>query len=99
VYLWPEHAPTKPASFTLFLGYQDAPDPLIEKLSPDQKLVYTTVRPTTRSAGPNVLYIDPHWPLEDGVCRIEGYPVPIFPSSAVTQAAIYWAVMAEATGT
>ena len=45
-----------------------------------------------------VLYIRPHWPIEDACVDLKGYDVPILPASGVMQAAVYWALVAETCG-
>jgi hypothetical protein len=83
--------------FILFVGYQKAPHILIkqaEKLVVN--LVYFGVEPAPTSVVvPNILYINPFWPLSDACVSIPCYDIPILPASGVIQASIYWAIAAE----
>ncbi len=86
-----------PPQFVLYLGYQFAPQKLLDQAKAmGVKLVYCDVQPAQRAEPVgNILYIDPGWPLADGCVAIPGYDVPILPASGVIQAAIYWSIAAE----
>jgi hypothetical protein len=89
--------PGHPPSFILYLGYQFAPQKLVEQAkATGMKLVYTDVQPARppEPAG-HILYIDPGWPLTDGCVAVPGYDIPILPASGVAQAAIYWSIASE----
>jgi hypothetical protein len=79
----------------LLLGYQYPPAEYLQAMRPGDRLIYTTQHPL-KGARPGMLYIDPHWPLDDACCRIPGYPIPILPASGVAQATIYWSIVADA---
>lgn len=86
-----------PPAFVLGLGYQFAPQKLLDQAKAlGVKLVYSDVKPA-QPAEPanNILYIDPAWPLADGCVTVPGYDVPILPASGVVQAAIYWTIVSE----
>ncbi len=85
--------------FVLYLGYQFAPRKLLEQAKANGlKLVYTDVEPAQPpQPGPNILYIDPGWPLPDACVNVPGYDIPILPASGVIQAAIYWTIASEGT--
>lgn len=89
--------PASPPQFVLHLGYQFAPQKLVDRAKASTvKLVYSTVQPAQPpEPASNVLYLDPGWPLTDGCVRVPGYDVSILPASGVIQAAIYWSIMAE----
>ncbi len=93
---WPRRKHDKPARFMLLLGYQYPPDLYMDAMRGGDRLIYTTQEMSKHPTGASVLYIDPHWPLADACCRIPGYPIPVFPASGVSQAAIYWSVVGEA---
>jgi uncharacterized phosphosugar-binding protein len=61
------------------------------------KLIYSTGERARDDLGRNVIYFDPHSVEGDACVTVRGYDVPILPSSAITQAAIYWAMVAEAS--
>jgi len=87
--------PANLPGFVLHLGYQFAPQKLVEQArASDVKLLYTTVQPAkpAEPAG-NILYLDPGWQLADGCVAVPGYDVPILPASGVIQAAIYWSIV------
>jgi hypothetical protein len=89
---------TNPPDFVFYLGYQFAPQKLLDEAkTTGVKLVYSDVQPG-RPAEPseNILYIDPGWPLPDGCVRVPGYDIPILPASGVVQAAIYWTIVSKA---
>lgn len=83
-----------PPDFVLYIGYQFAPKKLITQARELKvKLVYSAVQPNEPSEpAPNILYIDPAWPLADGCVNVPGYDIPILPASGVVQAAIYWTI-------
>ncbi len=86
-----------PPSFVLYLGYQFAPQKLVEQAKAmGVSLVYCDVQPARppEPAG-HILYIDPGWPLADGCVTVPGYDVPILPASGVVQAAVYWTIASE----
>jgi hypothetical protein len=89
--------PSHPPSFVLYLGYQFAPQKLVEQArAMGVKLVYSDVQPTQPpEPASNILYIDPGWPLADGCVMVPGYDVPILPASGVVQAAVYWTIASE----
>jgi hypothetical protein len=88
---------THPPRFFLYMGYQFAPEKLVEQAKAlDLKLAYSDVRaaqPPEPSS--NILYINPGWPLGDGCVTVPGYDVQILPASGVVQAAIYWTIASE----
>ena len=86
-----------PPSFVLYLGYQFAPQKLVNQAKTmGVKLVYCSVQPTQPpEPANNILYLDPAWPLADGCVRVPGYDVPIMPASGVVQAAVYWTIASE----
>jgi hypothetical protein len=90
---WQNDEPRK-TKCLLFLGYQTAPEATIAT-TPQKHTIYTTVRPSTQPAQENLLYLNPHFPIEDGCCQLPNYPYPILPSSAIAQAAIYWSILSE----
>ena len=86
-----------PPPFVLYLGYQFAPQRLLDQAKTTGiKLVYCDVQ-AAQPAEPaaNILYIDPAWPLADGCVTLQGYDVPILPASGVVHAAIYWSIASE----
>lgn len=87
-----------PPEFVLYLGYQFAPQKLIEEAKlKGVKLVYTDVQPgLPAEPSETILYIAPGWPLADGCVSVPGYDVAILPSSGVAQAAIYWGMASRA---
>ncbi len=87
-----------PPEFVLYLGYQFAPQKLLNKAQPAGiKLVYTDVQPgQPAEPSENILYIAPAWPLTDACVNVPGYDIPILPASGVVQAAIYWTIAAKA---
>jgi hypothetical protein len=89
--------PNHPPQFVLYLGYQFAPQKLLEQAKAlGVKLVYSDVQPAQPpEASSNILYLDPAWPLADGCVTVPGYDVPILPASGVVQAAIYWTIASE----
>lgn len=83
-----------PPGFVFYLGYQFAPQKLLDQArAKGIKLVYTDVQPgQPAEPSDNILYIAPAWPLTDGCVTVPGYDVPILPASGVVQAAIYWTI-------
>jgi hypothetical protein len=88
---------SRPPQFVLYVGYQFAPNKLLEQAKASGvKLVYTDVQPAQPpEPADNILYIAPAWPLADGCVTIPGYDVPILPASGVIQAAIFWTIASE----
>jgi hypothetical protein len=91
--------PGHPPAFVLCLGYQFAPQKLLDQAQAlGVKLVYSDVQPVQPpEPASNILYIDPAWPLADGCVTVTGYDVPILPASGVVQAAVYWTIVSERT--
>ena len=89
--------PSHPPQFVFYLGYQFAPQRLVDQAKAmDVKLVYSDVqRARPPEPAGNILYIDPAWPLADGCVTVPGYDVPILPASGVMQAALYWTMVLE----
>ena len=90
-------SPSPNEKFALHLGYQRAPQNLIdEAVKTGRKLVYASVeRGKSAETAKNVVYFEPGWPLPDSCVEVPGYDIPILPASGVINAAIYWAVLAE----
>jgi hypothetical protein len=87
-----------PPEFVLYLGYQSAPQKLLDEVKTTEiKLVYTDVQ-SGEPAQPsdNILYIAPGWPLSDGCVSVPGYDISILPASGVVQAGIYWTIVSKA---
>jgi hypothetical protein len=86
-----------PPEFVFYLGYQFAPQKLLDEAKiTGVKLVYTDVQPgQPAEPSENILYIAPGWPLTDGCVKAPGYDVPILPASGVVQAAIYWTMASK----
>jgi hypothetical protein len=86
-----------PPAFVLCLGYQFAPQKLLDQARKlGVKVVYSDVQPAQPpEPATNILYLDPAWPLADGCVTVTGYDVPILPASGVIQAAIYWTIASE----
>lgn len=89
-----------PADFIFYLGYQFAPQKLLDEAKQKPiKLVYTDVQPgQPAEPSENILHIAPAWPLDDGCVSVPGYDIPILPASGVVQAAIYWTIASKAFG-
>jgi hypothetical protein len=89
--------PDHPPAFVLCLGYQFAPQKLLDQAKAlGVKLVYSDVQPAQPpELASNILYLDPAWPLADGCVTVTGYDVPILPASGVVQAALYWTIVSE----
>lgn len=90
-------ATSNPPSFVLYLGYQFAPQKLVEQAQAmGVKLVYCDVQPARppEPAG-HILYLAPGWPLDDGCVMVPGYDIPILPASGVIQAAVFWTIASE----
>ena len=89
--------PGHPPAFVLCLGYQFAPQKLLDQAKAlGVKLVYSDVQPAQLpEPASNILYLDPAWPLADGCVMVTGYDVPILPASGIAQAAIYWTIVSE----
>jgi hypothetical protein len=83
--------------FNLYLGYQYAPQSLIDRTRTNGTcLVYASVQPGQSPAeAEKVIYLEPGWPLTDACVTVPGYDIPILPASGVVQAAIYWSLVAE----
>jgi hypothetical protein len=84
-------------AMVLHLSYQQPPQKLIDAAR-DQHfhLFYCSVLRGSGGMAENIIYLIPHWPLEDACVKVPGYDVPILPESGVVQAAIYWGIVAEA---
>jgi hypothetical protein len=89
---------THPPQFVLLLGYQSAPQKLLDLArSRGFKLVYSCVEPGQMPLGvEGVMYIRPGWPLTDACVNVPGYDIPILPASGVVHAAIYWSIASGA---
>ena len=87
----------KPGRFVLFVGYQGAPQNLIDSAGPgDFVLSYMSVQKGKLPEGSDrLIYINPYWPINDNCVSVPGYDIPILPASGVIDAAIYWAIRAE----
>lgn len=83
--------------FVLALGYQQPPRAIVDGAKAGKyRLLYTSVQADPGPSGDNILYVNPHWPLEDGGVRVPGYDIPILPASGVGHAALYWSLLAGA---
>jgi hypothetical protein len=92
----PGHMPPM-SPLTVMIGYQHAPQLLIDQARQRRiKLIYSSVERAPNDSHENVIYIDPHWPIEDACVTLSGYPQPLLPASGVMQAAIYWSMVAAA---
>lgn len=89
----------KEKKFVFFCGYQAAVQEMVDLAAKyGCKLVYLTVKPATiAEPKDNIIYMRPGWPLADACVSVPGYEVPILPPSGVVNAAIYWALLAEAS--
>ena len=89
--------PLESMQFVLYLGYQDAPQLLIDQAAAQGFILsYISVQPAhPSSAAANIIYIDPAWPFSDACVNVPGYDIPILPSSGVIDAAIYWSLLAD----
>lgn len=95
----PENLQVGKDAFVLFVGYQQAPQKLVDQAASDGfRLAYMSVTRAINDSADNIRYIDPAWDLPDAAVRIEGYDIPVFPPSGVLDAAIYWAIVAQANG-
>ncbi len=86
--------PGRPPQFVLYLGYQFAPQKLVNQAKAlGVNLVYSDVKPAQPpEPATNILYINPGWPLTDACVELPGYDIPILPASGVIQAALYWTI-------
>ena len=90
-------APQTPVS--LVIGYEDPPQIAIDFATMRRgRLIYTSARRDGADNRQEVLYIDPHTPRGDACVAVTGYDINILPSSSVMQAAVYWSLVAEASG-
>jgi hypothetical protein len=88
--------PPAAGGFVLYIGYQNAPAPLVQQaIDGDFNLVYASVRPADPRDAPNVMRFVPTWPVSDGCVTVPGYDVKILPASGIVNSAIYWSMMAE----
>lgn len=93
----PEKLHVDPDAFVLFVGYQEAPQKLVDQAGADGfRLAYMSVTRAKNDSADNIRHIDPAWDLPDAAVRIEGYDIPVFPPSGVLDAAIYWSIVAQA---
>jgi hypothetical protein len=89
--------PVNPKQFVLYLGYQSAPQLLLDQAATEGFiLAYLSVQPAHPSpAAANIIYINPAWPLTDACVEVPGYDISILPPSGVLNAAIYWSLLAD----
>jgi hypothetical protein len=91
--------PESSSRVVVALGYQYPTQLLIDAARLHRfKLLYTSVERARDDRSDDIVYVNPHWPIDDGCVLVKGYDIPILPASAVAQAAIYWSVVAEAVG-
>jgi hypothetical protein len=93
-----EGAKVIPTPVVLHIGYQTPPTSLLrEQAKAHFKFFYSAVDlgPTVQSK--DLVRMDPHWPVEDGCVKIEGYDVPALAESGVINAAIYWSIVQDST--
>jgi hypothetical protein len=89
--------PESSSRVVVALGYQHPPQLLIDAARLHRfKLLYTSVERARDDESDDIVYVDPHWPMDDACVTVPGYDISILPASGVVQAAIYWAVVAEA---
>ncbi|MEA2708015.1 MAG: hypothetical protein QOF78_616 [Phycisphaerales bacterium] len=82
---------------SVVIGYQDPPQIAIDYATMRRgRLIYTSARRDGADNRQEVLYIDPHTTRNDACVAVGGYDIAILPSSSVMQAAVYWALIAEA---
>jgi uncharacterized phosphosugar-binding protein len=82
----------------LHMSYQQPPQPLIDRARNGEiRLVYCSVRRGHDDNSPNIIYINPHWPIADGCVDLPGYDVPILPASGVVQSCIYSEIVEQAS--
>jgi hypothetical protein len=91
-------APQTPVS--VVIGYEDPPQIAIDFATMRRgRLIYSSARRDGSDNRQEVLYIDPHTPRGDACVSVTGYDINILPSSSVMQAAVYWSLVAEVSGT
>ena len=91
--------PESDSRVVVALGYQHPAQLLIDAARLHRfKLLYTCVERGADDRSDDIVYVDPHWPMDDACVPLEGYDIPILPASGVVQAAVYWSVVSEAVG-
>jgi hypothetical protein len=91
--------PESQSRFVLALEYQHPAQLLVDAARLHRfRLLYTCVERAADDVSDDIIYVDPHWPLDDACVNVSGYDVPALPASAVAQAAVYWSVASEAVG-
>ena len=83
----------------LLVGYQQNEDDMAAAATERRarSIFLTSARPgPEQAANPRHLYINPHWPVTDGVLELPGYDVKACPLSAIANLSCYWAICAEA---
>ena len=89
-----------PLGAALILWYQDFPWQMVSELQQAGRPIVLTCSQSplaTFTGEPQHVYINPVWPIEDGVVELEGYDVPLFPASGLMDTAIYWQLIELAT--
>lgn len=80
--------------FIAHIGYQHAPDVLLDRARPaGARVAYVALRgDRDYRADANVLWIDPMWDWPDACVPLEGYDVPLLAASGLVNGAIAWEI-------
>lgn len=92
--LTPPDDPLTTGDLAIHIGYQHPPHGLFERALPaGARVVYVDLHQHRDSkSDPNVIWIDPMWPWDDAVVRLEGYDIPMLPPSGIVNSAIAWEI-------
>lgn len=91
--------PLNAGDLAIHIGYQHPPNGLYERArATGAKIVYVDLlEHRDWKSDSNVIWIDPMWPWDDAVVRIEGYDIPLLPPSGIVNSAIAWEIYRLAT--
>lgn len=80
--------------FVALIGYQHAPDDLLQRARPaGARVAYVTLHAARDYANDSgVVWIDPMWDWPDACVPLEGYDVPLLAASGVVNGAIAWEI-------
>jgi hypothetical protein len=83
----------------LLVGYQQNEDGMAAAVAERRaSSIFLTSTPPgpEQAANPHHLYVNPLWPVSDGVLELPGYDVKACPLSAIANLSCYWAICGEA---
>lgn len=92
--------PAASVDTALMLYHMSFPHDLVDKIRKANQaciVICSQSAPADFTDEPGNVYLNPHWPIYDGVVELPNYDVHLLPASGVLNAAVYWQIVERAT--